>query len=245
MNLKNRKSIKQNKSKKSNISKIKQKKSKKSNISKIKQNIDKNTSSIKKFGIIVLDLDETLFHTKNGIVFYRPYLKKFLSFMNKNFYLVVYTAALKIYADKILYDLLGEDNIKKIFILKLYRNSVTQHGKDLKLVLNKIDEKENKFNIPLKFIYKNINQKKVYNYDNIILIDNLVENFIDKQFFNGIPIIDYIGDNNDKSLLLLTKFFKYFIKKKSEDKNLNLRNYLYNNLYKINSICKIQYQKCK
>lgn len=245
MNLKNRKSIKQNKSKKSNISKIKQKKSNKSNISKIKQDIDKNTSSIKKFGIIVLDLDETLFHTKNGTVFYRPYLKKFLSFMNKYFYLVVYTAALKTYADKILYDLLGEDNIKKIFILKLYRNSVTQHGKDLKLVLNKIDEKENKFNIPLKFIYKNINQKKVYNYDNIILIDNLVENFIDKQFFNGIPIIDYIGDNNDKALLLLTKFFKYFIKKKTEDKNLNLRNYLYNNLYKINSICKIQYQKCK
>ena len=69
--------------------------------------------------------------------------------------------------------------MKKIFILKLYRNSVTNNGKDLKLVLNKIVEKDNKFNIPSKFIYKNVNQKKVFNYDNIILIDNLVENFID------------------------------------------------------------------
>ena len=131
-----------------------------------------------------------------------------------------------------------------MFILKLYRNSVTNNGKDLKLVLNKLIEKKNKFNIPSNFIYKNINQIKIFNYDNIILIDNLVENFIDTQFFNGIPIIDYTGNNKDEALLLLTKFFKYFIKKKTENKKLTLKMYLYNNLYKINSICKIQYQKC-
>ena len=55
---------------------------------------------------------------------------------------------------------LVKKNMKKIFILKLYRNSVTNNGKDLKLVLNKIVEKDNKFNIPSKFIYKSVNQKK-------------------------------------------------------------------------------------
>lgn len=232
------KKVKTNKSKtKKILEKIKSK--------KIKSEKSKKDTSTKKFGIIVLDLDETLFHTKGDTVYYRPFVKKFISFINKYFYLVVYTAALKTYADKILYDLLGEENMKKIFILKLYRNSVTSNGKDLKLVLNKIVEKDNKFNIPSKFIYKNINQKKVFNYDNIILIDNLVENFIDDQFFNGIPIIDYTGNDKDNALVLLTKFFKYFLKKKKEDKKLTLKMYLYNNLYKINPICKIKYQKCK
>ena len=232
------KKVKSNKSKtKKNLEKIKSE--------KIKSEKSKKDTSAKKLGIIVLDLDETLFHTKGNSVYYRPFVKKFISFINKYFYLVVYTAALKTYADKILYDLLGEENMKKIFILKLYRNSVTNNGKDLKLVLNKIVEKDNKFNISSKLIYKNVNQKKVFNYDNIILIDNLVENFIDDQFFNGIPIIDYTGNDKDNALVLLTKFFKYFLKKKSEDKKLTLKMYLYNNLYKINSICKIKYQKCK
>lgn len=239
-------SQKSKKSKNNTSKKIKTNKSKtKKNLEKIKSEKSKKDTSAKKFGIIVLDLDETLFHTKGNSVYYRPFVKKFISFINKYFYLVVYTAALKTYADKILYDLLGEENMKKIFILKLYRNSVTNNGKDLKLVLNKIIEKDNKFNIPSKFIYKNVNQKKVFNYDNIILIDNLVENFVDEQFFNGIPIIDYTGNDKDNALVLLTKFFKYFLKKKNEDKKLTLKMYLYNNLYKINPICKIKYQKCK
>ena len=208
--------------------------------------ITKNTDN-KKYGIIVLDLDETLFHTDKTEVHFRPKVTDFLVYLNKYFYLVVYTAALKTYADKILDKIKIKDSItaKNLFILKLYRNSVTNNGKDLKLVLNKIVEKDNKFNISSKLIYKNVNQKKVFNYDNIILIDNLVENFIDDQFFNGVPIIDYTGDDKDNALVILTKFFKYFLKKKSEDKKLTLKMYLYNNLYRINPICKIKYQKCK
>ena len=113
------------KTSKTKKNKLKTNKSKTNKSNKIiKQDIDN-----KKLGIIVLDLDETLFHTKGVNVFYRPYVKKFLSFISKHFYLVVYTAALKTYADKILYDLLGKENIKKMFILKLYRNSVTNNVK--------------------------------------------------------------------------------------------------------------------
>lgn len=230
-----------------NIKSVNKKSNKINKKSKLKKTTSKNKKpiSIKKLGIIVLDLDETLFHTKGNVVFYRPYVKKFISFINKYFYLVVYTAALKTYADKILYDLFGKEIMKKLFVLKLYRNSVTNNGKDLKIVLNKIIEKKNKFNIPLKYIYKTVNQKKILNYDNIVLIDNLVENFVDNQFFNGIPIIDYVGDDKDVALELLTKFLKYFILKQSKNSKLNLKSYLYNNLYKINSICKIKYEKCK
>merc|ERR1711904_149794 len=146
MNPKNKKSIKINSSKKyiNKSQKIKSEQNKTTSKKKSEQNKTtsekKKTTSKKKLGIIVLDLDETLLHTKGVNIFYRPYVKKFISFIHKYFYLVVYTAALKTYADNILIDLFGEENMKKIFILKLYRNSLTNNGKDLKLVINKIIE---------------------------------------------------------------------------------------------------------
>ena len=54
-----------------------------------------------KSGIICLDLDETLFHSiGENNVNYRPHLKEFLLFLNNYFHLVVYTAAIKHYADE-------------------------------------------------------------------------------------------------------------------------------------------------
>ena len=198
----------------------------------------------KKYGIIVLDLDETLFHTDKSDVHFRPKVIDFLVYLNKHFYLVVYTAALKTYADKILDKIKIKDSItaKKLFILKLYRNSCTSQGKDLRVVLKKLIAKKikKKIDIPDKFL-KNANGLEL---NNIVLVDNLVENFLDKQFFNGIPIKDFYQNNNDKSLVFLKNFFKKFVELKKKNKNMNLRNYLYNNLYKLNSILKIQYNKC-
>ena len=218
------------------------KKQQKQTNKKTDKNTEKNTE--KKFGIIVLDLDETLFHTENNKIYYRPYVTKFLSYINKYFYLVVYTAALKTYADKILIKLLTLDVMKKLFILKLYRNSVTSNGKDLSIVLKKLIKKKKINKIPSNLLYKKNNNKIIINYDNIILIDNLVENFLDTQLFNGIPIIDYYKNNNDNALILLIKFFKHYIVQKNNKPKLTLKKYLYNNLYKINSICKIKYEKC-
>jgi len=80
-----------------------------------------------KYGIICLDLDETLFHTKNHQIFFRPKLINFLKYLDKFFYLVVFTAATKEYADSILNKIKWEENKKKIiakdmFALRLYRN---------------------------------------------------------------------------------------------------------------------------
>lgn len=221
------------------------KKTIKKGTAKIPVNRKKDDTTNKKYGIIVLDLDETLFHTDKSEVHFRPKVTDFLVCLNKYFYLVVYTAALKTYADKILDKIKITDDItaKKLFILKLYRNSCTPEGKDLRVVLKKLIAKKikKKIDIPDKLL-KNSNGLEL---NNIILVDNLVENFLDKQFFNGIPVKDFYQNTKDKSLVFLKNFFKKFVELKKKNKNLNLRNYLYNNLYKLNSILKIQYNKCE
>ena len=201
--------------------------------------------------ILVWDLDETLFHTKNHHIYFRPKLVNFLKYLNKFFYLVVFTAAKKEYADSILSKIKWEENkeeinAKKLFVLKLYRSSVTDKGKDLTIVLKRLlkDRIANKNNIPKSFLYKKVKNKHVLNLENIILIDNLVENFLDTQFFNGIPIKDFYKNKKDCNLEIIKDFIKGYLKQlKTKKNNLSLKTYLYNNLYKINNCLKIEYHK--
>jgi len=215
----------------------------------MKNNKDKN---IKKYGIICLDLDETLFHTKNHRIFFRPKLISFLQYIHKYFYLVVFTAATKDYADSILSKIKwdnddGEEiSAKKIFTLKLYRSCVSSEGKDLKIVLKRLlDQRIKKLNdIPKTFLYKKVKNKTVLNLENIIIIDNLVHNFLDSQFFNGIPVKDFYKNKKDNHLLIIKEFIKSYLKEiKKKKANNSLKVYLYNNLYKINNSLKIEYHK--
>ena len=204
-----------------------------------------------KYGIICLDLDETLFHTKNHHIYFRPKLVSFLKYLDRFFYLVVFTAAKKEYADSILSKIKWEENkeemnAKKLFVLKLYRSSVTDKGKDLTIVLKRLlkDRIANKNKIPKSFLYKKVKNKHVLNLENIILIDNLVENFLDTQFFNGIPIKDFYKNKKDCNLDIIKDFIKGYLKQlKTKKNNLSLKTYLYNNLYKINNCLKIEYHK--
>jgi len=203
-----------------------------------------------KYGIICLDLDETLFHTKNHQIFFRPKLINFLKYLDKFFYLVVFTAATKDYADSILSKIKWEENKKTVnakdmFVLRLYRNSVTSEGKDLKIVLKRLlnNRIKKKNNIPKHFLYKKIKNKNVLNLENIILIDNLVHNFLDDQFFNGIPIKDFYKNKKDCNLENIKNFIKGYLKQLKKKTNLSLKTYLYNNLYKINDCLKIEYHK--
>ena len=203
-----------------------------------------------KYGIICLDLDETLFHTKNHHIHFRPKLVNFLKYLNNFFYLVVFTAAKKEYADSILNKIKWEENNKEIvakdlFVLKLYRSSVTEKGKDLTIVLKRLlkDRIANKNNIPKSFLYKKVKNKHVLNLENIILVDNLVENFLDTQFFNGIPIKDFYKNKKDCNLEIIKDFIKGYLKQLKKKTNLSLKTYLYNNLYKINDCLKIEYHK--
>ncbi len=204
-----------------------------------------------KYGIVCLDLDETLFHTKNYHIYFRPKLVNFLKYLNKYFYLVVFTAAKKEYADSILSKITWEENkkevnAKKLFVLKLYRSSVTEKGKDLTIVLKRLlkDRIANKNKIPKSLLYKKVKNKHVLNLENIILVDNLVENFLDTQFFNGIPIKDFYKNKKDCNLEIIKDFIKGYLKQlKKKKNNLSLKTYLYNNLYKINDCLKIEYHK--
>ena len=204
-----------------------------------------------KYGIICLDLDETLFHTKNHHIYFRPKLINFLKYLDRFFYLVVFTAAKKEYADSILSKIKWEENkeemnAKKLFVLKLYRSSVTDKGKDLTIVLKRLlkDRIANKNKIPKSFLYKKVKNKHVLNLENIILVDNLVENFLDTQFFNGIPIKDFYKNKKDCNLEIIKDFIKGYLKQlKKKKNNLSLKTYLYNNLYKINDCLKIEYHK--
>jgi len=203
-----------------------------------------------KYGIVCLDLDETLFHTKNHHIFFRPKLINFLKYLDKFFYLVVFTAATKDYADSILNKIKWEENKKEVnakdmFVLRLYRNSVTSEGKDLKIVLKRLlnNRIKKKNNIPKNFLYKKVKNKNVLNLENIILIDNLVHNFLDDQFFNGIPIKDFYKNKKDCNLEIIKNFIKGYLKQLKKKTNLSLKTYLYNNLYKINDCLKIEYHK--
>tara|TARA_B110001452_G_scaffold177939_1_gene149296 strand:- start:3161 stop:3796 length:636 start_codon:yes stop_codon:yes gene_type:complete len=203
-----------------------------------------------KYGIVCLDLDETLFHTKNHHIFFRPKLINFLKYLDKFFYLVVFTAATKDYADSILNKIKWEENKKEVnakdmFVLRLYRNSVTSEGKDLKIVLKRLlnNRIKKKNNIPKNFLYKKVKNKNVLNLENIILIDNLVHNFLDDQFFNGIPIKDFYKNKKDCNLENIKNFIKGYLKQLKKKTNLSLKTYLYNNLYKINDCLKIEYHK--
>ena len=203
-----------------------------------------------KYGIICLDLDETLFHTKNHHIYFRPKLINFLKYLHKYFYLVVFTAAKKEYADSILSKIKWEEDKKEItaknlFVLKLYRSSVTYKGKDLTIVLKRLlkDRIANKNDIPKSFLYKKVKNKHVLNLENIVLVDNLVENFLDSQFFNGIPIKDFYKNKKDCNLEIIKDFIKGYLKQLKKKNNLSLKTYLYNNLYKINDCLKIEYHK--
>ena len=250
----NSKKILQKKSK-SNKSKSKKTKSKKTKSKKIEskksQTKKKETKTDrKKYGIIVLDLDETLFHTPDGNenkVYWRPEVVNFLSFLHKYFYLVVFTRAVKSYADSILKKLKIKDGVvaSDLFIIKLYRTCCTEEGKDMKKVIKKLisDKMQEKNNISKELLFQLKNNKPILNLDNIILIDNLPGNFLDTQFFNGIPIQDFYSNKKDIALQVLIKFFKDFLNKVSKNKTLTLRNFCYKNLCKINCILKIKYEK--
>ena len=162
---------------------------------------------------LVLDLDETLvhfFYTPSGGAFLiRPFCIQFLEEMSKFYEIVIFTAALKDYADSIL-DLL--DPNKKYINYRLYRQHTSISGVTFCKDLSKIG----------RFLGKTI------------IVDNLADNF-KLQPNNGIHIWTWIDDMKDTQLNDLGKILKELvakqpldvrpiIKKFKEDINKKVRN---------------------
>ena len=144
---------------------------------------------------LVLDLDETLvhfFYTPSGGTFLiRPYCVQFLEEMAKIFEIVIFTAALKDYADSIL-DILDPNKI--LINYRLYRHHTSLSGITFCKDLSKIGR----------------------DLSRTLIIDNLADNF-KLQPNNGIPISTWIDDMKDTQLNDLSKILKNLIEKKPND----------------------------
>ena len=144
---------------------------------------------------LVLDLDETLVHffytPSGGMFLIRPFCLKFLEEMSEKFEIVIFTAALKNYADSIL-DLL--DPNKKLIKYRLYRQHVSLSGITFCKDLSKIGR----------------------DLGRTIIVDNLEDNF-KLQPNNGIHIWTWLDDMKDTQLEDLGKILIDLVSKNPSD----------------------------
>lgn len=112
----------------------------------------------------------------------RPFVREFLKRMKEHYEILVFTAACTAYADAVVKELDPE----KKYISYIFDRSFcleTKNGffiKDLRIIKNR----------DLK---------------NMIIVDNLVHSF-GFQIENGVPILEWTGDKNDKELKHLADY---------------------------------------
>ena len=168
---------------------------------------------------VVLDIDETLIHTKytsnksdkglkkksdiffkiNGLYYYilvRPNAVSFLNDIFKKFdHVCIWTAAEKLYAKKIISSLFTLEQEASLLEFWSRKNCVIKDGNYTK-PLNKLFEK-----------HKFLNNKNTVIIDNNNLITKLNKNM-------SINVPDYTGQKNDKILLKLTPLMSINSEKK-------------------------------
>jgi len=151
---------------------------------------------------LVLDMDETLIHFEEvagkGRFFVRPYAEKFLKEMSELYEIIVFTAGVQDYADKVL-DILDP---YKYINHRLYRHHIT-----LKPSLTGIVKDLSRLGRDLK---------------KTIIIDNAPENFR-LQEDNGIEILSWYNDPYDTELLQLMPFLTELVLNQVEDVTVSIK----------------------
>ncbi|KRX09581.1 Ribonuclease H-like domain [Pseudocohnilembus persalinus] len=159
------------------------------------QGLKKLPRDSKKIYTLVLDMDETLIHTFDfssaDYGFYRrPYCTEFLNQLSQHYEIVVFTAAQKDYADKVLNCIDREGAISH----RLYRDHLFFNNmrkvKDLRILGREMSK--------------------------TIIVDNLKENF-ELQPENGFHISDFRGHKHDKELDYLMKFLLQIAQNQVQD----------------------------
>ncbi|CAD8046356.1 unnamed protein product [Paramecium primaurelia] len=130
---------------------------------------------------LVLDLDETLVHfiEETQEVLIRPYTEIFLEQMGKHFEIVIFTAGIQSYADKII----DKIDIMNVVKHRLYRHHTFSQGNVMLKDLSTLGRPLSK----------------------TIIVDNNPYNFV-LQPHNGIKIKAWIGDEKDRALVELMQF---------------------------------------
>eukprot|EP01017_Pseudomicrothorax_dubius_P030217 TRINITY_DN3749_c0_g4_i2.p1 TRINITY_DN3749_c0_g4~~TRINITY_DN3749_c0_g4_i2.p1 ORF type:complete len:440 (+),score=112.49 TRINITY_DN3749_c0_g4_i2:44-1363(+) len=151
---------------------------------------------------LCLDLDETMIHTctmkerpdvvltakddyGNSVsipVKIRPYLHEFLKRMAEMFDIVVYTA--------------GAD---------YYANAILNHIDPNKVFLSDILSRKNCMETKNGFVIKDLRIIRNRELKDIVIVDNLSHSF-GFQIENGIPILEFLDDPNDKELFYLANY---------------------------------------
>ena len=144
---------------------------------------------------LVLDLDETLVHYKQisnetGEFYIRPFAQEFLVDLSAYFEIVIFTAAIKSYADWIIDRLDLENCISH----RLYRCSTKQQKGVFIKDLSRLGRDLSK----------------------TIIVDNNPDNF-QYQNDNGICIKSWYNDPNDNALKELMKVLKFVARRENED----------------------------
>ena len=150
---------------------------------------------------LVLDLDETLVHYEEtesgrGQFFLRPYAQQFIIELEPYYETVIFTAAMKNYADWIIDRL---DN-QKLISHRLYRCSTKNHNGVFIKDLSKIGRELSK----------------------TIIVDNNADNF-QYQPENGIFIKSWYNDPEDNALQELSQVLIYLSKKNHPDIRVGLK----------------------
>ena len=200
---------------------------------KVNFNFPKPTKNKKK-KIAIFDLDETLIHCTGDIktnkephqhdikislpggkeiivgINIRPFWKKTLNLIKRNYHIIAFTASHQAYADAVL-DFM--DPNKKYFKYRLYRNNCS---------LVEIEKS--------KFYVKDLNIfDEHYDLKDIVIIDNSVLSFI-YHLENGIPIVPYYNEDKDGSLYVVGLYLNHIYKEndlREANKNyINLDSFL-------------------
>ena len=171
---------------------------------------------------IVLDLDETLFHSETSVapneklkkdcdqsfkymdvyyyVFYRPHLKDFIESIFKNFdHVAIWTAAEKRYATKVVNKIFTPEQKDKLLFFYSRKNCVVNY--------------RGSYTKPLHKVFTSFN---FLNFQNTIIVDNTD---VSRENPNmSIHIKDFYNDKKDKELLIMQP-------RKKIDSLRSLRNY--------------------
>ena len=148
---------------------------------------------------LVLDLDETLVHSiaETGTSLIRPGTEEFLKELTQYYEIIIFTAAVKDYADNLLNSL---DKGRGMIHHRLYR----QHTS----VVNNVNVKD------ISKLGRDLSK--------VIIIDNISDNF-QKQSENGIFITTWLGNEKDTELYDLIPILREIVVKKVKDVRKVLR----------------------